>query len=409
MLLDGVSDFVKMQSKNFRVMIARDFIVQISGRRQQAQAQLGGYEALFLRRLGASPIEIGLANSLASLTRVLFSVPAGWLTDRAKNIKKTYVTSSGLGLLNYLIMSLITTWPVLLALNLWRTIGDSLSTPAKTIIDVDSLKNKDRVTGLSIHRTMTAVGGVIGPLVAAYIITASGGLDSADSFRPFFLFQFVLNLVIFILIWRSLNDVVFERGGEEDGFLQSFRSVFHGRGALKILFYKEIVQSFFALMSGPFLGIYQVDVKRATAFIIGYMGAGEMIVDVLLSVPIGDMIARFGRRRIAITGQVVGLVARCLLFLTPPSHPEILILYGVLGSVEGCMYLGWDAFALEVVPQEVRGRYLGLRAVAVGLVGVFAPVLGGVIWGLGPDLLWWINAFQWGFIVFPLMVILMKK
>jgi MFS family permease len=73
------------------------------------------------------------------------------------------------------------------------------------------------------------------------------------------------------------------------------------------------------------------------------------------------------------------------------------------------MYLGWDAFALEVVPQEVRGRYLGLRAVAVGLVGVFAPVLGGVIWGLGPDLLWWINAFQWGFIVFPLMVILMKK
>ena len=118
MLLDGVSDFVKMQSKNFRVMIARDFIVQISGRRQQVQAQLGGYEALFLRRLGASPIVIGLVNSLASLTSVLFSVPAGWLTDRAKNIKKTYVVSSGLGLLNYLIMSLITTWPVLLALNL---------------------------------------------------------------------------------------------------------------------------------------------------------------------------------------------------------------------------------------------------------------------------------------------------
>jgi hypothetical protein len=42
-------------------------------------------------------------------------------------------------------------------------------------------------------------------------------------------------------------------------------------------------------------------------------------------------------------------------------------------------------------------------------VGVFAPVLGGVIWALDPDLLWWINACQWGFIVFPLMIMLMEK
>jgi hypothetical protein len=85
---------------------------------------------------------------------------------------------------------------------LWRAIADSLSTPAKTIMDVDSLKNKDRVTGLSIHRTITAVGGVVGALVAAYIITVSGGLESADSFNPLFLFQFALNVMVFILLWR---------------------------------------------------------------------------------------------------------------------------------------------------------------------------------------------------------------
>lgn len=46
------------------------------------------------------------------------------------------------------------------------------------------------------------------------------------------------------------------------------------------------------------------------------------------------------------------------------------------------MYLGWDAFSHEVVPQEVRGKYLGMRAVIVGIIGVIAPLLGGIIWSI---------------------------
>lgn len=162
-------------------------------------------------------------------------------------------------------------------------------------------------------------------------------------------------------------------------------------------------------MVRPFLGIYQVDVKLVTAFIIGYMGAGEMLVDVFLSLPMGGVISRFGRRKIAYIGHLIGLVARCILFLTPLSHPEFLILYSILGSVEGCMYLGWDAFTHEVVPQAVRGKYLGMRAVIVGIIGVIAPLLGGIIWSINPNYLWWINAIQWALVAFPLMVVLMEK
>jgi MFS family permease len=408
-LFDDVFAFLKRQKKNFKTIIVRDFLILTSGRRSQLRAQVVGYESIFLKRLGASSIEIGLINSLMSLISILFSVPAGWLTDRVKNIKKIYVASSGLGLINYLAMALAGSWPIFTVVNFWRTITDRLNMPAKTILDIDSLSNEDRVRGLSLHRTITAVGGIGGPIIAAYILTSFGGLNNVDSFRYLFLFQFVINAVVFIILWRQLDDVIFDRDDDGAGVLQSFYSIFQGSSALKLFFVKDVIQSFFGLMVRPFLGIYQVDVKLVTAFIIGYMGAGEMLVDVFLSLPMGGVISRFGRRKIAYIGHLIGLLARCILFLTPTSHPEFLILYSLLGSVEGCMYLGWDAFTHEVVPQEVRGKYLGVRAIIVGVIGIIAPLLGGVIWELNPDYLWWINALQWALVAFPLMIILMEK
>lgn len=391
------------------MIIVRDFLILASGRRTQLRVQVVGYESIFLKRLGASSIEIGLINSVMSLVSILFSVPSGWLTDRVKNIKKMYVLSSGLGIINYLAMALTSSWPIYTVVNFWRTITDRLNMPAKTILDIDSLSNIDRVRGLSVHRTITAVGGIGGPIFAAYILTSFGGLNNVDSFRYLFLFQFVINAVIFLVMWRKLDDVLFDRDDGGTGVLKSFFSIFQGSSALKLFFVKDVIQSFFGLMVRPFLGIYQVDVKLVTAFIIGYMGAGEMLVDVFLSLPMGGVISRFGRRKIAYIGHLIGLVARCILFLTPSSHPEFLILYSILGSVEGCMYLGWDAFTHEVVPQEMRGKYLGMRAVIVGIIGVIAPLLGGIIWSINPNYLWWINAIQWALVAFPLMVVLMEK
>ncbi len=391
------------------MIIVRDFLILASGRRTQLRVQVVGYESIFLKRLGASSIEIGLINSVMSLVSILFSVPSGWLTDRVKNIKKMYVLSSGLGIINYLAMALTSSWPIYTVVNFWRTITDRLNMPAKTILDIDSLSNIDRVRGLSVHRTITAVGGIGGPIFAAYILTSFGGLNNVDSFRYLFLFQFLINAVIFLVMWRKLDDVLFDRDDGGTGVLKSFFSIFQGSSALKLFFVKDVIQSFFGLMVRPFLGIYQVDVKLVTAFIIGYMGAGEMLVDVFLSLPMGGVISRFGRRKIAYIGHLIGLVARCILFLTPSSHPEFLILYSILGSVEGCMYLGWDAFTHEVVPQEVRGKYLGMRAVIVGIIGVIAPLLGGIIWSINPNYLWWINAIQWALVAFPLMVVLMEK
>ncbi len=408
-MFDALTRFLKRQKPNFRMLILRDFFWLAIGTRPRSSSQIQGYQSLFLTRLGASPLDIGFINSLLSLVAMVFSVPAGWFIDRMRNMTTVYQVSSGLGLFHYLALAFAQSVPGVLLATVWKTLTDRVILPAKTILDVDALPNLDRVTGLSIHRTITAIGGVIGPILVAAILTAFGGLDTAESYRPLFLFQGIMTGVIVLLLWTKLDDVLFDRTESRYGILRSFTVLFQGSPAIQLFFMKDIVQTFFTLMVTPFLGIYQVDIKLATAVILGAMGAGEMIVDVFLSLPIGGVITRFGRRRMAYLGHLVGFAARCVLFLTPRGHPEFLILYSLLGSVEGCLYLGWDAFTQEIIPQTMRGRYLGIRAVTVGVIGMIAPIIGGLIWNINPDLLWWINALHWLVIAFPFLILLMEK
>ena len=61
------------------------------------------------------------------------------------------------------------------------------------------------------------------------------------------------------------------------------------------------------------------------------------------------------------------------------------------------------------MPQKVRGSYTGLRNLLVGLVGIASPVIGGYIWNINPDMLFWIPVVQWGLVAAPILVILMER
>ncbi len=43
---------------------------------------------------------------------------------------------------------------------------------------------------------------------------------------------------------------------------------------------------------------------------------------------------------------------------------------------------------------------------AHGIIGVIAPIVGGVIWNLNPDYLWWINLIGEAFIILPIMIMI---
>lgn len=130
---------------------------------------------------------------------------------------------------------------------------------------------------------------------------------------------------------------------------------------------------------------------------------------VLLSIPIGGLAERIGRFKVSYLGRIFGWAGILLTVLTPPTHPELLVLAGMLEGLRPLMFIGFTAFEQELIPLENRGRYLGISMTVIGMTGIFSPILGGVIWDLNPDYIWWIRLFCEAFIVFPLMVIIGHK
>lgn len=402
--------FWKKQKINFKVLITRDSLMMFAGRKIFGRTRsVVGYESIFLSRLGANSIQIGMVNGAMSLLNVLFAVPAGTIIDRVKNVKNLYLISFALGLPNLLLLALAPSWFVFLLIMLWQTLVLTIQTPAKTIIDIDAISDEDRVVGLSIHRMITAIAGVGSPLILAYIINYYGGLDSANAIRPVFLLQFVSEIVIFIVLYTNLENVFIEKKVGRESLVEGLKLILTGPVSLKLILVRDVVATFVMGMCNPFQGIYQVDVKMATVFIFGWIGVAEPAIDILISIPAGRLIEKYGRRKVGYAGHIVGIIARLLLVLTPGSFPELLILMTALGSLEGCLYLGFDAYSQEIIPQDIRGKWMGVLAVITGLIGVIAPVIGGFIWNLDPNYLFWLNVIQWTFVAFPIMIILIEK
>ncbi|MCK5403195.1 MFS transporter, partial [Candidatus Bathyarchaeota archaeon] len=304
---------------------------------------------------------------------------------------------------------LVTTWPFCGLIGVYETISMRLMGPASEIISIKSLSNKDRVKGLSIQRMVTSIAGMIGPMILALIVTYFGGLDSADGIRPLFFIQFILGIFVFALLATQLHKVTFTRANREVGIISHFFNVFKESPVLTLLLLRECVVRFAWQIRIPFLGIYLVDVKGADQFILGSRATVSTAITVLFSIPAGYLAEKVGRRKLACFTRIFWWIGLLITIFTPTTHPEYLIIASAMQSLNMVMFVGWSAFTQEIVPLQARGRYSGINMLATGLVGVIAPIVGGVIWNLNPDYIWWISLFCDAFIVLPLMIIIGYK
>ena len=167
--------FWRSQKTNYRLMIARDSFTMFSGRRPMERG-MGGYDGIFLSRLGASALQIGYVNGVIGFLNMLLAVPSGWLIDRSSDIRRLYFASFALSLPALLALYFTSDWRMYLVVMIIYTMSISIRFPSQLIMNIDSMEDSSRVSGLGFHRTITAMAGVASPMIIAYAVNYFGGL-----------------------------------------------------------------------------------------------------------------------------------------------------------------------------------------------------------------------------------------
>ena len=124
-IISDMKKFWQTQKQNYKIMITRDSITMFSGRRPLERG-MGGYESIFLSRLGATAIQMGYVNGALSLLGLLLAVPSGLFIDRATDIRRIYYSSFLLSLPAFIGLYFATDWRVYLVMMLVYTAALSI-------------------------------------------------------------------------------------------------------------------------------------------------------------------------------------------------------------------------------------------------------------------------------------------
>jgi len=107
--------------------------------------------------------------------------------------------------------------------------------------------------------------------------------------------------------------------------------------------------------------------------------AGFNLVAALISYPAGSLSDRWGRRNILLASFVIFVVAY-LGFARTRSVAAIAVLFIFYGLFQGIFRSVGKALASDFVPEILRASAVGCYSAIVGLLGLVASVVAGLLW-----------------------------
>ena len=367
-------DFIRRQHRAFKVNIVRNLVSQFSiGLTQQ-------YQSIYIAALGAGAVELGLVSSVGGVASTFFTLPVGWLADRY-GIRKVLMSGLGIMFLSFLTFGLAQGWQMGgLAMGLF-TMGFGFAMVVCPMICGNTLRSEERVTGMQLCDTVTALPRLVAPIVAAYLITSFGGMN-AGGIRPLFWISAVGMLVALVIVYLYLPNPI-EPSKKGGSILQGFGGVFReGTMVTRWLVYTMI--STVPMYLAFYIPYYAKEIKGADPYVIGLMDSAYWASSVFLALPVGVLADRYGRKKMVALLTPFYCLALVLLVVSPSNL--VLILAGLLNGFFMLGAITQAAIGLELVPREMLGSWNGLNSLCRGLVNIAAPIIGGLLWAsLGPE------------------------
>ncbi len=132
-----------------------------------------------------------------------------------------------------------------------------------------------------------------------------------------------------------------------------------------------------AYMRMPLVPLFARDLGASTVQ-VGMINAGFMVAAAILSLPLGMVSDRLGRKRLIVTGMAIsGLTSLSLLLVRTPFHVGAVYLFSGIGLA--CFSPSMMSYVGDVSPPQFLGRAYGWYTSSLYLGMAAGPGLGGAI------------------------------
>jgi MFS family permease len=346
------------------------------------------YSSIYATLLGADPVQLGSLQSAGNAIGAVAAIPAGWFIDYY-SLKKVFLLSTILLIFSQLLYFVAPHWGWLYPAIALYYLGLRITCTCCTVVCAAELPNKERGTGRGVCRTLSSVVAIVTPLLAAWCISRFGGI-TVRGIRPLYTIQILIFIGVFALLLTGLRGAP-TNNGSSDGrhMLSSFAQVFkHGPDVVHLVAVMALMELPWSLTQ-PFMPLYAHQVKGADEFVLGAIYMAITVVPLVISIPLGHLADRYGRKKLLFSLAPLTYAANlCLVFAPATSRhtSPLLLLYGVLfGSNSISMALA-SSMTAEIMPKEQMGRWVGIISLVRGLFAIPAPLVGGLIWEhIGPQ------------------------
>jgi MFS family permease len=343
-----------------------------------------------LASLGATSLVVGAVTGVGESAALVLRLASGALADRTRQFWAWTIAGYAVTVLTVPFLGLAGVLWVACALVIAERVGKAVRSPAKDTLLSHATAATGRGRGFAVHKSLDQVGALIGPLVVAAVLAATGG-DYAPALGVLAAPGVALLALVLWLRWRVPEPARYEI--EVDVAADAVPApagVGHWFGTVPREFW--VYSGFSAattlgLATFGLLSFHMVETGLVAVVWVPVVYAAAMVAVALAALATGWRYDRLGSRVLAIL-PVVSALATVLAF----GRTVAGVIGGALlwGAAVGVQESTMRAVVADLVPTHRRATAYGLYAGVVGGATAVGGALLGWLYQVSVPLLVWV-------------------
>jgi MFS family permease len=331
-----------------------------------------------LLALGASPLQLGIAVALDTLSSIVFLLVGGAVADRVAR-RTLIIASDVVGGCVVAVVALLSATNQLRIEHVYVArvalgAADAFLRPAYTAIIADLVPGDVLRAGNAARLLGRSIARIAGPAVGGVAVALGGPALAFGINALTFVFSFAT-----LMLANPARRVMASSVSLLRDIREGFNYVFSVRWLWTTTLYFMVVNFAYAGQSGVMTPLLVRDVLAGNAETFGTIMSAYGVGTILASI----VIAQLAIRRpgwVMFSFELLAGVAVLAIGLLP-SLPAVLVLMGLMGAGLASSTVIWEALLQRHVPEQMLGRVSSIDLLGNSLINPMAPIAAAALVG----------------------------